>query len=77
MSEKKRADRIAPLEPRLLTKVEATNYLRVRESTFTERFKDKLQVVVLDDKQKHPLYDIRDLDELIDKNKGYLPDDYS
>lgn len=69
----KRSDRITQVQQRLLTKVEAANYLRVSENTFNRRFSKIIPVVVLDDMQKDPLYDIRDLDILIDKSKGYLP----
>lgn len=71
----KREDRIRPPEQRLFFKVEAANYLRVSENTFKKRFSKVIPVVVFDDEQADPLYDKNDLDALIEKSKGLLPDE--
>ncbi|HEX2868638.1 MAG TPA: hypothetical protein VHO03_16480 [Ignavibacteriales bacterium] len=72
----RRGDRIAKIGPRLFTQVEAANYLRVKPEVFKKRFAKLIPVVVLDEFQMAPLWDVEDLDKFIDENKGMLPDDF-
>jgi hypothetical protein len=69
----KKSERFNKATQRLYCMAAAANYLQIGENSFHDRFvkTNKIPVVILDDKESDPLYDIDDLDEHISKNKKW------